>query len=114
MRGFDELVHEAEVAPIEGWNFAWLDGRAIEDRPSGLLRQGGRARHDRGEPARDRSRRRCHDRRAFGASLTGRRDRRFRGQRRPRGAAATGAVCTWSSPPRRTPGCRLPEKPSSS
>ena len=34
MRGFDELVHEAEVAPIEGWDFAWLDGRAIEDRPS--------------------------------------------------------------------------------
>ena len=34
MSDFDELVHEAEVAPIEGWDFGWLDGRAIEDRPS--------------------------------------------------------------------------------
>lgn len=34
MRDFDELVREAELAPIEGWNFGWLDGRAIEERPS--------------------------------------------------------------------------------
>jgi SAM-dependent methyltransferase len=33
-RTFDELVAEAEVAPIEGWNFSWLDGRATEERPS--------------------------------------------------------------------------------
>jgi hypothetical protein len=34
MSDFDELVHQAEVAPIEGWDFGWLDGRAVEDRPS--------------------------------------------------------------------------------
>lgn len=33
-RSFDELVEEAEVAPIEGWDFSWLDGRATEERPS--------------------------------------------------------------------------------
>ena len=31
---FEELVAEAEAAPIEGWDFAWLDGRATEERPS--------------------------------------------------------------------------------
>jgi SAM-dependent methyltransferase len=34
MRDFDELVCEAELAPIGGWDFSWLDGRAIEERPS--------------------------------------------------------------------------------
>lgn len=29
---FDELVAEAAVAPIEGWDFSWLDGRATEER----------------------------------------------------------------------------------
>jgi SAM-dependent methyltransferase len=33
-RSFEELVAEAEAAPIEGWDFAWLDGRATEERPS--------------------------------------------------------------------------------
>src|SRR6478609_7691529 len=33
-RSFDELVGEAERAPIDGWDFGWLDGRAIEERPS--------------------------------------------------------------------------------
>ena len=33
-RSFDELVDEAERAPIAGWNFGWLDGRATEERPS--------------------------------------------------------------------------------
>jgi hypothetical protein len=33
-RGFDELVAEAEAVPIRGWDFAWLDGRAVEERPS--------------------------------------------------------------------------------
>jgi SAM-dependent methyltransferase len=33
-RSFDELVSEAEVAPIEGWDFGWLEGRATEERPS--------------------------------------------------------------------------------
>lgn len=31
---FDELVDEASSVPVDGWDFAWLDGRAIEDRPS--------------------------------------------------------------------------------
>ena len=31
---FDELLAEAEAAPIEGWDFSWLDGRATEERPS--------------------------------------------------------------------------------
>jgi SAM-dependent methyltransferase len=33
-RSFDELVAEAEEAPILGWDFSWLDGRAIEERPT--------------------------------------------------------------------------------
>jgi SAM-dependent methyltransferase len=33
MRSFDELVAEAEAAPITGWDFSWLDGRATEERP---------------------------------------------------------------------------------
>jgi SAM-dependent methyltransferase len=33
-RSFEELVAEADAAPIEGWDFSWLDGRATEDRPS--------------------------------------------------------------------------------
>jgi SAM-dependent methyltransferase len=33
-RTFDELVTESEAAPIDGWDFSWLDGRATEERPS--------------------------------------------------------------------------------
>jgi SAM-dependent methyltransferase len=33
-RGFEELVAEAAAAPVEGWDFSWLDGRATEARPS--------------------------------------------------------------------------------
>ena len=33
-RSFEELVAEANSAPIRGWNFEWLDGRATEERPS--------------------------------------------------------------------------------
>jgi len=33
-RDFDALVGEAERAPIGGWDFGWLDGRAVEDRPT--------------------------------------------------------------------------------
>ncbi|MEV7011841.1 class I SAM-dependent methyltransferase [Streptosporangium sp. NPDC051022] len=33
-RAFEELVAEAEAAPVEGWDFSWLDGRATEQRPS--------------------------------------------------------------------------------
>ena len=31
---FDELIEEAIRAPIDGWDFSWLDGRATEARPS--------------------------------------------------------------------------------
>jgi SAM-dependent methyltransferase len=31
---FEELIAEAEAAPIEGWDFTWLEGRATEERPS--------------------------------------------------------------------------------
>lgn len=34
MRGFDELVGEAEGVGIGAWDFGWLDGRAVEERPS--------------------------------------------------------------------------------
>ncbi len=33
-RTFDKLIAEAEAAPISGWDFSWLDGRATEQRPS--------------------------------------------------------------------------------
>ncbi|TDH57709.1 class I SAM-dependent methyltransferase [Mycobacterium eburneum] len=42
-RSFDDLLDEAAAAPVEGWDFSWLDGRATEQRPSWgyqrLLRQ---------------------------------------------------------------------------
>jgi SAM-dependent methyltransferase len=31
---FEELIAEAEAAPVDGWDFSWLDGRATEERPS--------------------------------------------------------------------------------
>ena len=33
-RTFEDLVAEANSAPVEGWDFSWLDGRATEERPS--------------------------------------------------------------------------------
>lgn len=33
-RTFDDLVAEADAAPVAGWDFSWLDGRATEERPS--------------------------------------------------------------------------------
>ncbi|GAA5049534.1 SAM-dependent methyltransferase [Thermocatellispora tengchongensis] len=33
-RAFEELVAEAEAAPVDGWDFSWLEGRASEQRPS--------------------------------------------------------------------------------
>lgn len=42
-RTFDDLIAEADAAPVDGWDFSWLDGRATEERPSWgyqrLLRQ---------------------------------------------------------------------------
>ena len=32
-REFDALVAEGEAAPIIGWDFSWLEGRATEERP---------------------------------------------------------------------------------
>lgn len=31
---FEDLVEEAERAPIGGWDFTWLAGRAVEERPT--------------------------------------------------------------------------------
>ncbi len=31
---FQQLLAEAEEAPVDGWDFSWLDGRATEERPS--------------------------------------------------------------------------------
>jgi SAM-dependent methyltransferase len=31
---FEELLTNAQAAPIEGWDFSWLAGRATEERPS--------------------------------------------------------------------------------
>jgi SAM-dependent methyltransferase len=33
-RTFEELVAEAASVSVDGWDFAWLDGRATEERPS--------------------------------------------------------------------------------
>jgi len=33
-RTFEQLVAEGEAAPVDGWDFSWLDGRATEQRPS--------------------------------------------------------------------------------
>ncbi|MCV7302304.1 methyltransferase domain-containing protein [Mycobacterium barrassiae] len=31
---FEQLLAEAVAAPVDGWDFSWLDGRATEERPS--------------------------------------------------------------------------------
>ena len=31
---FDALVDEANSVSVNGWNFSWLNGRAVEDRPT--------------------------------------------------------------------------------
>ena len=33
-RSYDDLVAEAAASSVDGWDFAWLDGRATEERPS--------------------------------------------------------------------------------
>jgi hypothetical protein len=33
-RDLDGLLAEAEAAPIQGWDFSWLDGRPTEERPA--------------------------------------------------------------------------------
>ncbi len=33
-RTFDDLLTEAASAPVEGWDFSWLNGRGTEERPS--------------------------------------------------------------------------------
>ncbi len=33
-RDFDALLAEADAAPVDGWDFSWLQGRATEARPS--------------------------------------------------------------------------------
>jgi SAM-dependent methyltransferase len=34
VRDFDGLVADAAAVPIDGWDFTWMNGRAIEERPS--------------------------------------------------------------------------------
>lgn len=29
----EELIADAAAAPVDGWGFGWLDGRATEERP---------------------------------------------------------------------------------
>jgi SAM-dependent methyltransferase len=31
---FEDLVREASRAPVDAWDFTWLDGRAVEERPT--------------------------------------------------------------------------------
>jgi len=31
---FDDLVEEVERVPMPAWDCGWLDGRAVEDRPT--------------------------------------------------------------------------------
>src|ERR1700722_10994739 len=33
MTAFEELVADGAAAPVEGWDFAWFEGRATEERP---------------------------------------------------------------------------------
>lgn len=33
-RSFDELIDEASTVSINAWDFSWLDGRALEERPT--------------------------------------------------------------------------------
>jgi SAM-dependent methyltransferase len=32
-RTFEELIAEAAAVSVDGWDFSWLDGRAVEERP---------------------------------------------------------------------------------
>lgn len=34
MSRFEDLVGEAEAAPVGTWDFTWLEGRAVEERPT--------------------------------------------------------------------------------
>jgi SAM-dependent methyltransferase len=34
MADFDDLIAEGEAVPVEGWDFSWFEGRAIEERTS--------------------------------------------------------------------------------
>ena len=31
---FEKLIEEASKVPVDGWDFSWLDGRALEERPT--------------------------------------------------------------------------------
>lgn len=33
-KSFEQLVAEAEAAPIMGWDFSWIEGRDTAERPS--------------------------------------------------------------------------------
>ena len=53
MRSFDELVGDAERAPVDGWDFSWLEGRATEERPPWAYAQGLARRLERARAALD-------------------------------------------------------------
>src|SRR5439155_5765223 len=114
---FDALVAEGEAAPIVGWDFSWLEGRATEERPSwGYARMvaarlpGGR------RAARRRNRRRRDARERRGPAVAERRDRAVAAQRvgrgepaarseraRRRGRRTGAAVPRWGVRPRHQP-----------
>jgi SAM-dependent methyltransferase len=33
-RSIEDLIAEADAVSVEGWDFSWLDGRAVEERPA--------------------------------------------------------------------------------
>lgn len=37
-RDFDALLAEADAAPVDGWDFSWLQGRATDSWPPNLDR----------------------------------------------------------------------------
>ena len=91
-RSFDALVDEAERAPIEGWDFSWLDGRATEERPSWRYSErvadaGPRRVEDAGSPVR---RRRAAGEAAAAPAAPGG-GRGLRAERRGRGAGCSAA-----------------------
>ncbi len=53
MTRFDELVADGAAAPVEGWDFAWFEGRATEERPPWGYADLMRARMARAEAALD-------------------------------------------------------------
>ncbi len=89
MPSFDELIDEAERAPIDGWDFSWLDGRATEDRDrAGTTPTRRRASGDGDDDARRAVGWRRDAHRVAEAPAAHGRERGLRTERRHRGAPA--------------------------